>query len=389
MSTEDLIRDALRDRADGVEAQRTSMADVISTAQGIRRRRRTVVVLAAAAAVVAVAVPTATFVGRDRSGSSPLPGTNGPTAPLTTGAPQVDVQDLPQGEPPRIAYLQGNVFVSAEGNRTTLPLQGVTNATPYHGGFLAAVTGPDLGPRVVLLDNELHEVWRRCGQGGFAVSADGLSTVYVTGGCDEPLLTVSLGVTTGMGEGEQSERLPRELEYPVGVLGGAAVTSAAPDQGGWITDFSGESHRIPGLGLVGGVSESNRLVSGQLDGHPRTGGVVDVDTGEVLWDTAGWFLEDFSPDGSKVLGVRSDGQVRGWAVFDAATGDLLSESEVPPGPQVHTVAWEDDQHLLATVTQDGSGAILRIDRDGAMERATEPASYDGGDSPPFVLAPHA
>jgi hypothetical protein len=119
----------------------------------------------------------------------------------------------------------------------------------------------------------MREVWRRCGQGGFAVSADGLSTVYVTGPCDEPLLTVYLGGTTGMGEVEQSEQLPREIEVPVGVLDGAAVTTALPDQGGWITDFSGESQRIPALGLVASVSQVSRAVSGN---SPATKGPVPL-----------------------------------------------------------------------------------------------------------------
>jgi hypothetical protein len=369
--TEDLLREALQGRVDHIDYDLTPISAVVSTARGIRRRRRMVGAVAAAAAVVVVVVPSAVVVGRDEA-TGPLPSDDLPTTTTTSSAEFVRLSGLPRGERPRIAYMDGSAYVSAEGVRTTIPLDEVDNATPYRGGFLVAVVGSDLGPRVVLLDNEMHEVWRRCGQGGFAVSADRLSTAYVTGPCDEPLLTVHLGGTSGMGGVEQTEQLPREIAVPVGVLDGAVVTSALPDQGGWITDFSGESRRIPALEYVGGVSQASRLVSGQLEGRSWAGAIVDVDSGDVLWEAQGWFLANFSPDGTKVIGVQSDrGALTAWGVFDAQSGEREHQADVPADWEVNGVAWEDDQHLLLSATQDSTSAIVRSDLDGGLELATE------------------
>jgi hypothetical protein len=104
----------------------------------------------------------------------------------------------------------------------------------------------------------------------------------------------------------------------------------------------------------------------------------------VLWTASGWFLEKFSPDGSKVLGLKSEGGVIvAWAAFDARSGDLERQAAIPAGLEVHQVAWEDDQHLLMSVTQDASTAIVRSDL-GVAERATDVAPANGDDYP---LAP--
>jgi len=382
--TEDLLRETLRARVDDAEYSPTTMRTIVSTAAAMQRRRRVLVGVAAAAAIVAVTVPTALVVDRVRE-SGPAPATNAPTptpshqsvgtpSPTTATTPPAgeSLADLPQGAAPRLSYLDGNVFVTDEGVRTTLPLDDVSGATPYRGGFLVSVPRPGLGPQIVWLDNELQEAWRQCGQGGFAVSADRLSTVYVGGPCDIMGHKVYLGGTTGMGEAELSEPLPREIQVPVGVFDGAAVTAALPDEGGWITDFSGKSRRIPGLSLVAGVSQQSRLFSGQVVDPPETGAVVDADSGKTLWAAPGWFVTRFSPDGSRVLALRSDsGNAVGWGLFDARSGDSLGRYDVPAGFVVHDLVWEDDEHVLMSVTEGSSTALVRSTLDGELERATE------------------
>ena len=272
--------------------------------------------------------------------------------------------------------------MAADGTRTTLPLD-VTGATPYRGGFLVTVTGPDLGPRVVLLDSDLREVWRRCGQGAFAVSEDGNRTAYDTADCDSSVSTMRLDLSDEAPGGadpllrDQAEQVPVEQGIPVGIIGDTVVARSLPGARSLVVDFDGGPEQITTLGQAAGSSEGRRLVSGQLAGHPSTGAVIDADSGAVLWDRPGWVLADFSPDGSMVLGTRTgrSGPV-GSGVFDARTGELIHEFGQLADFESQQPVWEDDQHLLAVTTQGSAQAILRTTLDGAVERATETAPYD-------------
>jgi len=84
----------------------------------------------------------------------------------------------------------------------------------------------------------------------------------------------------------------------------------------------------------------------------------------------------FSPDGKYVLGVQGrDGVPDGYAIFDVATGDKVTEFSTPlSGIRVGQIAWDVDDTLLA-VTQDGRSrddAIVRFDLHGHATLATEP-----------------
>jgi hypothetical protein len=394
--TEDQIRQALRARVDRAEPVRTPLGDVVSTAHGIRRRRRVTTGVLAGAAVVAFAVPAAVVVHLDRATTSTPVASSGPSTSAssspgsspsssTTAPAGVPLNDLPVGHAPRISYLLNSDFVSAEGNRTTLPAGGqVLSATPYHGGFLVAVDGPDGKARVLLLDNTLHKVWERCGEGTFGLSGDQLETAFVTGPCDGTAPeSASVGISTGMGDGEQTVQLRSGVQVPIGVLvAGAVVTSS--DHGAWVNDFRSGSQPIPGLGTAAGLSPDGRLVSGQVSGQPDTGAVVDLASGQQLWAAAGWQLQKFSPDGSQVLALRWDASgATGWAVFDATSGDLLHHADLPAGYTADQVAWEDDGHLLLNVWQDRTTALLRSDLTGRLERATD-VQPDAGH---YVIAP--
>jgi hypothetical protein len=81
----------------------------------------------------------------------------------------------------------------------------------------------------------------------------------------------------------------------------------------------------------------------------------------------------------KVVG----GAITGWAVFDAATGTILHQADLPGGYQATQVAWEDDTHLLLDVWDDRTSALLRSDLAGHLERATA-VQPDAGH---YVIAP--
>jgi hypothetical protein len=386
---EELLAQALHRRVEDTTHDPTPLREVLATAHGIRRRQRRRAVLAVAAAVVVVTVPAAVVLG-----TGDAPAQNRPTGPppwvteRQSSPPVVKLEAVAQGAPPRVAYLDGRDFVSAEGNRTTLPLD-VRGATPYHGGFLVALPATSSNPQVALLDNELREVWRRCGQGGFALSNDGVQTAYTTAACDDHVATVHLGLASGMSDLEQSQDLPVDLSIPVGVLGGAVVLGSLPGDNPHVATFSGPLEPIQALGSAEGVSEQLGLVSGQLAGNPRTGAVVDPESGEVAWVEPGWYVERFSPDGTHVLAVRGgDGRPLAWRILDAASGDVRHEFGLPAGLEEQAVTWEDDDHLLMVVTQGSQQAIIRTTLDGEISRATEVAVAADADTPTYRFAAH-
>ena len=50
--------------------------------------------------------------------------------------------------------------------------------------------------------------------------------------------------------------------------------------------------------------------------------------------------------------------------LDAATGAYVSDFELPPDVRIDDMAWEDDQHVLVSVSEGQARAILRVDLDG-------------------------
>ncbi|MEI5671991.1 MULTISPECIES: hypothetical protein [unclassified Nocardioides] len=380
MSTEDLLGDALRARVDHTDHPRTPLAEVVSTARRIRRRRRATT---AAVAAVVVAVLTTPFVltAGDRPDSAPDP---------TPPTPDVRLGDVPLGDPPGVAWLDGSDYVAADGTRTALPLDQVTRATPYDGGFLVTSFGDR---RITLLDGRLREVSRRCyAGGGFAVSDDGLRTAYTTSGCDRSDPVLHVGPTGGDG-GERTAPLPMVDAGPVGFLGDGVVVNSLNEGPPAIVTPGDSPTRLDVLGTAVDVDERLGLVAGRLAGEPTpeqatsTGAVVDARTGSVRWTAPGWGPLAFSPDGSMVLAGRS-GDPLVLAAFDSAAGDRLHELTMPAGVQVWQVGWEDDEHLLVVVSQGRTETILRTTLDGTLERATDTAPYDEDADRRLGLAPN-
>ncbi|SDC06789.1 hypothetical protein [Nocardioides lianchengensis] len=381
MSTEDLLGDALRARVDHTDHPRTPLADVVSTARRIRRRRRATTAAVAAVVVAVLATPFVLTAG-NRPDSAPDP---------TPPTPDVRLGDVPLGDLPGVAWLDGSDYVAADGTRTTLPLDQVTRATPYDGGFLVTSFGDR---RITLLDGRLREVSRRCyAGGGFAVSDDGLRTAYTTSGCDRSDPILHVGPTGGDG-GERTAPLPIVDAGPVGFLGdGVVVNSLNEGPPAIVTPGDSPTH-LDVLGTAVDVDERLGLVAGRLAGEPTpeqmvpTGAVVDGSTGMVMWSAPGWSPLAFSPDGSMVVAARAGAVPTVLAALDSGTGEPLHEIALPAGVQVWQLAWEDDEHLLIAVSQDRTEAMLRSTLDGTFERATDTAPYDEDRARRFGPAPN-
>jgi hypothetical protein len=391
-SPEELLTDALHDRVDHRDLPSTPMSAVVSTAHRLRRRRRVRNGIVTAAVVAVLAAPFVLDAVRNPD-TGPVP-----TDPPSTDAhPYVLLKNVALGDPPAVAWIDGSDYVAADGTRTTLPLDHVTNATPYRGGFLVAVTGRDLGPRVVLLDHDLKQVWRRCGQGTFAVGEGGLRTAYATGSCRSSRVALRLGLTqlpasvsNPTPADERTQDLPTEQGIPVGVVGETVIAGALPGARSLVVDFVREPTPIRSLGEVRSVGAELSLVAGQLAGHPDTAAVIDGGHHTVLWERKGWALQDFSPDGSMVLGLEmGDGTMGSGAfgVFDARTGKLLHEFAQLAGFQAQQTVWEDDEHLLSVTTEAATQAIVRLTLDGAIQRATATSPYVPGEDVALRFAP--
>ncbi|KQW49163.1 hypothetical protein ASC77_10745 [Nocardioides sp. Root1257] len=379
---EDLLTRTLHERVDHRTVPATPMSDVVSAAGRIRRRHR---VRYAAVATVVVAVLATPFVidaaRQVRSSTGPV------DRPGPTPAPHFRLADVALGTAPSVPWLDGNVYVAADGTRTRLPIRNVLTATPYRGGFL--VVGGN-GPRLTLLDSQLDEVWQRCGQPRLVVDHDRTRTAYAAGDCRSTRTTLTLGPTDGVGE-EQTETMPLALADPVGILGGRVVTSSPVEEQPKLVDFDGTPTPIGTLAYASAVDEHGGLVAGQLAGGARaqaTGVVLDVTSGAEKWRAPGWQLLSFSPDGSLVVGASTSVDQGGWAVFDSATGKRLHEFALPVGLKFSGIAWEDDDHLLLAAFQDRTEAILRTTLDGAVQLASKATSWDpSGGGTTVHLAP--
>lgn len=365
---EELLSDTLRQRVDHRDVPSTPMSEVVGTARRIRRGRRIRNGVVAAVVVGVLATP---FVidAANRPGADPTP-----TDPSPTPAPHVRLADVALGEPPAVPWIDGSDYVAADGTRTTFPIDGVTNATPYQGGFLVSSYTNESG-RLTLLDDQLREVWRTCGLPTMAVSQDRATTAYVAGGCRGTQQALHLGRTDGSGA-EQTG--PIGDFGPVGILDSRVVTSSMNEGPPNLVDLSGGTTPLDALRTAAGVEPQRGLVSGQLAGDDPAkrfaGAVVDARDGSVTWSERGWQLLAFSPDGSKVVGISNTGS-DAWAVFDSETGEHLHEFALPAGFEFRRVAWEDEEHLLMVTTQGRTQAILRTTLDGAIQRATDATAY--------------
>ena len=131
---EQLLGDALQQRASGTTYTPTPIADVVSTARGVRRQQRHRAALVAAAVVLAVVTPTAVVLSQSGERSPQPSGIPSATDSVT---PDDRLASLPRGPAPQVDYLDGSTYVASAGGRTRLPGQATAiGVTPYHGGFL-------------------------------------------------------------------------------------------------------------------------------------------------------------------------------------------------------------------------------------------------------------
>lgn len=362
---EDLVRDALRAKA--TEAVDTLTFEDVRRGAAAKRRRslwlRAGAVVAAAA--VAVGIPAAFLMRPDDH--SPRPAHPSPTSASTsTGGV---LAQLPQSDPPGITYLVGHTIHLASGGTTTLPgPAGVSAFAAYHGGWLV---GDAVMPGVRWYDNT--GALEREGIGSYllAASADGtrLAFTMVPG--------IRIGITSGMGEGEQMIPVTGDhpRAWPVGFLSDGALVYN--DAGVVKTDHP-IAHPVPAAMDQAEAVSVNDLVAG-VDAEGR-GLAWSARTGQTVWSDSDWLVTSFSADGRYAAAMRPTGAGgKAVAILDARTGNpvvenVLTESGLDPV----TPVMETDGSLLfvGVDTKSEDSAVIRMLARGEISRASEIVHHD-------------
>ena len=399
MNTTDDLTQSLREQANRIGGHPIDLESVRGKARSIQRRRRAGSAVVAAA-VLAVAVPVGiTVAGGLNDASSPQPAP--PVEPTIEPAPLqedgsylLSPKDAPEGAVPQVPYIVlDDQRLSTPERSFELPGD-VVQLARFGDGWIAIQAGnyPPLGTRVVKLDGDLEVsgdavVPEPTPSGQTLVTnADGSRVGWVEINDGSPFL---VSAPTQGGTTIRS-RIPGDQHTqsaPVGFLadGTLVFTTADPttfeNEFGYLTT-SGEVTDFAGFNTLVSTSEATGLVAGQTKflGDGSCSGVTDPQAGSgLLWDTCDYQLGQFSPDGRYVVGLApySDGPGSpSLSILDARTGEPVVDYRGPKGRQtfigVDQVVWEDDDTVLATVTQDSEQSIVRAELDGALSQVTPP-----------------
>ncbi len=389
----DLLARELRERSTAIGGHPIGLDDVRGRARTIRRRRNAVRG-AVAAVVLAVAVPvglTATDL-IDSTQPSPAPpastGSVQPSPSPTTRAGATFALTLDQ-DPTQtvsgVSYIRFDDRLLVTGNDTLDLPQGYAMLTRLDGGWLAV--GTEQSPEdVVYLDGNLDGFLeeRRTETGGttLAVSADrsrvafteqrapGQVTLVNAPAAGGPVVTWTFTVNN-----------PDEAIEPVGFLDNDRVVyqDQLGNEMGITHNVEGGPVPIEGFLRLDDASEANGLVSGLVSYGNDGGcsGVMDPDTGELLWKSCDHSGLEFSPDGRHVTALASyfDGPgSSSVSVLDARTGEpvvtFAGEGRTVVG--VSQVVWEDDGSLLIIFAEGNEVGMVRARLDGSMEKMMDP-----------------
>lgn len=390
MSTHDeqAFTEALRIQAVGAGTPALTLDDVRGRARGIRRRRAAVVAGGAAALVAAAVLPVALLAG---GGSSPdsLPPAGDPTV-SDTANPEVEASYPPgwivDGE---VRSSDGTAFTPAVDGSVT----SVLRLGPDRWALGVEPQGRGLQVVVVSATGSVLATYDAL-EGGLASDGTGTAVAWIgpdsrprslVVGSDEPLQwdgqlvsgrTPPFPVQVLPGCDEQVCRMVVELSEAALSEGQTLVTAAS--------DGAMATVELPGLLRAFDVSPDGTLVSGYTavddERAEACSGVVEVATGELLWETCDASSLRFSSDGSTVLGTDAylDGFGQSFVqVLSASDGTPLSRFEAGT---VFDFRWESDgAYLVSMQTNTGENLLLRVDVDGGEPEVRERVSGAPGD----------
>jgi len=398
---------ALHRQADGIGGAPISIEAVKGTARGIRRRRA-LAATAAVAAAVAIIVPTAiagTDLLRDSGGKELPPASQSPTAaddPTgdVTARDDLDVRNLETGDAPDLVWIGQGVLHDRD---REIPLKGAYDAVAPLGDRYVVTANDEGDQKLVVLDENGAELATYPLSGGLASNA-GHTIVAWMGtdntprvlqeGLDEPLQMAAFDGTFSYSQvvGLVGNDCTTDPETTVG--GGCTVEFTADDDQGVRSSYASSSHGFadrsaPEGHAVTAVSPTGGAIEITEVRDDGTCSVARAGSGDEMWTTCDYRGIAYSPDGSKLLAHDDYGDGFGdtqVTVLDANAGDPLVDLKSTEDSQafVFDQVWEDEEHLLAVVYQQGEWSVVRFGLDGSREYAVEPVSAPD-DQRPFFL----
>ncbi|MFZ2014249.1 MAG: SigE family RNA polymerase sigma factor [Nocardioides sp.] len=336
-------------------------------------RRRTAALVAAVAALVVVGGSTLVLRNHDRATALP----RRPEAAAS-------LRSISQGTAPQVAFLEGDAFVTPQGDRVTAPALGsaTTAAATGHGVLVAGRTTSQRPFATISLVSGGSTRRLGCGTPVFALGS-GSPAYWLSDGCRflGPGRLVHGATTTPTAKGV--------IYFPVGstrrgvvAVGTVVLPQGAGSDGPVLIGPDGSFRRIPHLEVVTATSPSGALVAGtDPQGH---GVVTELSTGAVRWRTR-VTLGHFSASGRYVVTMQNVGvqTVEGVGdvvgIREAATGRRVTSTVLPDLTIVGRPVWEGD-HAVLVVAEDRQGqqAIVRVGLDGRLSRATPVAPAGRG-----------
>jgi len=376
MSAEKLLTRTLKKVVETTDYPTTSTAVVAARSRALARARRRAAALATAAAMAVVAGSVAVWHDRDHATTS---------SPTSHPDPAAMLPDIPSGRAPQVAFLDGEAFVTATGERVTARVlrTATTAATDGDGVLVAGRTTSQRPFATISLVSGGSTQRLGCGTPTFAVGG-GDPAFWLSDGCR----------FLGPGRLFQGTRTTPTTKgviyFPIGSTSSGLVADAtvvlpvgAGSGGPFLIGPDGSRRRIPHLTTVTAVSPSGALAVG-VDSF-GTDVVTEVSTGAVEWRARRRTLGHFSASGRYVvtmqnLGVQTApgvGDVLG--IREAATGQKVMSTVLPNLSIVGRPVWEGDGSVLV-VAEDRhqQQAIVRVGLDGTITRATRVAAAGEG-----------
>ena len=400
----DLTRE-LHERSQDMGGHPIGLDAVKGSARRTQRRRRVAGAVAAMAVAVVVVPVGLSLTGTSTTGTGPVgqptptaasaspspsdspSASQSPSKPAGDGSIPLVVAGLPTGAPPAVPWIEGRTL-HHDGTTDQLPGD-YSDIASYRGGWLAVGMGKD-GPTVTRIDPNGQVVSTKPGGYSIAVSGDGTQIAWVEDGA------LHRGLPSGMSDGEDTQPLPPgRPASPVGFAGGEVVYKF--DAGNdiiHVTDLNGHDRALPGLIGARGTSDTGGFVAGETSYNSQDGtscwALRDVMSDKNRLEDCDWTLESASPDGRYVVGQPSGADGTGTsvlAVMDSGSGAVVRKFASPrkPSAMAATWAWEDDQHLLATVWDGTDWWILRLGVDGSVEKAAGPVQGPDYDAPYHLI----
>jgi hypothetical protein len=324
------------------------------------------------AAVLAIAVPTAVVAHNSNDIDKKV------TPARHVDHSSLSLDGLGRGALPRDGFVLGNEL--HVGDDTVMDLaagRGTVSAVArVDGGYMVAVRrGEGATARFVAEDGRTTgRSWPI--EGGFAVSPERNVAAFVqpdgavTAIQDAGVRYADLGtVPAGVGA------------IAVAVVG--ETCSARSEETGCKVFLTTSDERprtyvaVPDGGSAQAVDTGLRRIVDLAPNGRLAGSVSVTDTGScsevrepdftTVWKTCDHSFTAFSPDGTHLLAgpaYRDGAGDSSLAVLNASTGESVLALQTIPDVFVAQAAWEDDEHLLATVYQKGRWGIVRLDLDG-------------------------